>query len=153
MKNIIRKSLALCCVLVIVCVNCIGCNGNNGNDNPIIITEINQPFENSNIKATITELNKEPDSTQPDSIIITARFVIENVSNSDITTGRFYIKSYVDDVLVDNTASPGTISPGKRLESDQSVYTADSSKILEFYFNDPKTGKHVATFAFNINDL
>lgn len=161
MKNKILRTLCilLCggCILSCAACNFSGDRPNSTSDDvtetePVIITELNQPFKNSELSVTITDIDTERGDND-DSMIVSANFVIQNLSKQNITLSPFCINTYVDDVAITQTNQPATIAPNKLAKFNYEPIIPQNAKTIEFYFYNPIDDMHVATFTFNVPSL
>ena len=122
---------------------------------PVIITELNKPYENANYKIEFTEIHisEEPNENADEDLEIYAKYVIENLSNTEISFSRFDMQTYADDLLVDKTGSSVSLAPEKKAELEHSVQVPKDAQQVEFYFYDPDTSTHIATFIFDVSSI
>jgi len=142
--------LLVCVLIVLAFAGCMCDGGPRTIDGgPRIVTELNQPFENSDIRVTVTNISAIKTNHE---IAVSADFVVENLSARSMPLGRFNVSTVVDGVAVSGTNNSANIPPGRRAEISLTRRIPANSNIIEFYFQDPLLSSvgNLVIFVFDI---
>ena len=148
MKRTLTIFTTLICILALLAA----CDGDAlTSKEPVIITELNQAYEDNTIRVTITELKAtERQREDDDRITVSTMFLVENLSEHEIYISRHRMKAYADDFAVDAGNTAANIAPNKKAEISSSSIIPKDTKCIELYFEHPYKNTLVAIFAFDV---
>ena len=105
---------------------------------PVIITEVNTPYEGKYTKVTPIEIKV--CSKSSDQITIEFQFIIKNISeeNYHLSNGSFqaYINDFVSNIYNNSIGKSINIAPGKQATISFQVVTTVDTKVVELHFEE-----------------
>lgn len=156
-KSIMRVfSIFLCSICVFFCTSCessLQDGTESAKSEPVTITQLNQPFENSNVKVEISEIHAYENTSDLENgdIIININYTVENLSSEySFYSSRRSIDVYADDIAVIFRSTHASLAPGKKANLVCEAYAFKNTKHIEFYYSDPKSTGYVAIFQLDI---
>ncbi len=137
-------SLLFCCIGIFFCTSCN--DEQTSPSSPVMITEINTPYEGKHLKVTATEIKAVQNPTESHKIIVSVHFVVENISNENFSYYRGDIKAYVNNTSViqytDIESIPGkdlgfaSLAPGKHTSGYFCLNIPEDAEVIELYFTE-----------------
>jgi len=151
-------SLFLCCIGIFFCTSCN--DEQTSPSSPVMITELNTPYEGKHLKVTATEIKAVQNPTENHKIIVSVHFVVENISNENFSYYRGDIKAYVNNTSViqytDIESIPGkdlgfaSLAPGKHTSGYFCLNIPEDTEVIELYFTEYTNIQTNAIFKFDV---
>lgn len=151
-------SLFLCCIGIFFCTSCN--DKQTSPSSPVMITELNTPYEGKHLKVTATEIKAVQNPTESHKIIVSVHFVVENISNENFSYHRGDIRAYVNNTsviqytdiesILGKDLGFASLAPGKHTSGYFCLNIPEDTEVIELYFTEYTNIQTNAIFKFDV---